>query len=98
MKLGVLLLFGVFLSGNAWSEDVSALQTAVRIAKDEMDKAQKERDAINHRVANEEKELTELKAQLEADKKRAVESANRYLESKKKYDKAQAALEKAWKK
>ncbi len=98
MKLGVLLLFGVFLSGNAWSEDVSALQTAVRIAKDEMDRAQKERDSIRHQVADEEQELTELKARLEADKKRAVESANRYLESKKKYDKAQAALEKAWKK
>lgn len=97
--LGIALFaLGLFASSLAWSEDVSALQTAVHIAQGELERAQKERDTFNRRVAEEEKELAELKAQLEADRKKAAEAATRYLESKKKYDKAQAALEKAWKK
>lgn len=93
-----LTLFGIFMAGNARSDDLSALQTAVHIAQDEMEKALKERDADIRRVAKGEKDLEELKSQLEADRKRASQSASRYLESRKKHDQAQAALDKAWKK
>lgn len=98
MRRVVLLMLGAFLSGNVWSEDVSALQTAVQIARDEVSKALKARDTLSQRVAREENELAELKAQLEADRIKAAESAKHYLESKEKYDKAQAALDRAWKK
>lgn len=93
----VLLLFGTFAAGNAGSADLSALQTAVHLAREEMGSAKKERDADARRVSADEKELVRQKAQLEADRKKAARSSTRYLESKKKYEKAQQALEKMWK-
>ncbi|MBI5659845.1 MAG: hypothetical protein HZC43_09945 [Nitrosomonadales bacterium] len=93
----VLLLFGALAAGNAWSADLSALQTAVHLAQDEMESARKERDADARRVAADEKELERQRAQLEADRKKAAHSSSRHLDSKRKYEKAQSALEKAWK-
>lgn len=93
----VLLLFGAFVAGNAGSADLSALQTAVHLAREAMENAKKERDADARRVSAGEKELEKQKAQLEADRKKAVHSSIRYLENKEKYEKAQSALEKMWK-
>ncbi|TXT25012.1 MAG: hypothetical protein FD134_1256 [Gallionellaceae bacterium] len=98
MKIPCLMLLGAFATGSAGGAELSALQTAMHIAQDEMERAMKERDADARRVSVGEKELERLKLQLEADRKKATQSANRYLESKKKYDKAQSALDKAWKK
>jgi Skp family chaperone for outer membrane proteins len=100
MKTGAaaLILLGATIAGNAPCADLSTLQTAVQLAKDEMEKAQKERDADARRVAKGEKDLEELKSQLDADRKKASQSAARHAESRKKYDKAQAALDKGWRK
>lgn len=94
----MLVLLGAFATGNAAAAELSALQTAMHIAQDEMESAMKERDADARRASAGEKELERLKSQLEADRKKASRSAGRYLESRKKYDRAQSALDKAWKK
>ena len=91
----VLCLLG--LTSLAQSGDLSALQTAAHITRDEMRNAEEERDADAKRVSAAEKELEQQKKQLETARKKASQSENRYLESKKKYDKAQTALDQAWK-
>lgn len=98
MKIPCLMLLGAFVTGSAGGAELSALQTAMHIAQDEMESAMKDRDADARRVLAGEKELERLKSQLDSDRKKAAQSASRYLESKKKYDKAQSALDKAWKK
>lgn len=89
------MLFG--LPPLAQARDLSTLQTALRIAQDEMKAAEAERDADVQRVAAAEKELDQLKKQLKAGREKATRSEKRYLESKKRYDKAQTALDQAWK-
>ena len=99
MLPGVLLL-ALFLFGlppAALAKDLSIVQTALRIAQDEMKAAEAERDADAQRVAATEKEMVRLKNQLEAERKKAAQSQKRYLESKKRSDKAQAAMDQAWK-
>lgn len=94
------LLLALFLFGLppvALAKDLSTLQTALRIAQDEMKTAEVERDADARRVAVTEKEMERLKKQLEAERKKAAQSEKRYLEGKKRYDKAQTALDQAWK-
>lgn len=93
----VLMLLGALVTGNAQSKDLSALQTAVHIAQDELNNAKEARDADAQRVSADEKELEKQKIQLEADRKKASQSASRYLDSKKKYDQAQSVLGQAWK-
>lgn len=94
------LLLALFLSGlppEALARDLSTLQTALRIAQDEVKAAEAERDTDAQRVAVTEKEMERLKKQLEAERKKAAQSEKRYLEGKKRYDKAQAAFDQAWK-
>ncbi len=93
----ILILCLLGLTSLARAGDLSALQTAVHIAQDDMKKAKEERDADVQRVSAAKKELERQKIQLETARKNAFLSESRYLESKKKYDKAQAALDKAWK-
>src|SRR3989338_202389 len=94
------LLLALFLSGlphSALARDLSTLQTALRIAQDEVKAAEAERDTDAQRVTATEKEMERLKKQLEAERKKAAQSEKRYLEGKKRYDKAQAAFDQAWK-
>jgi len=94
------LLLALFLFGlppSALARDLSTVQTALRIAQDEMKAAETERDADAKRVAATEKEMVRLKNQLEAERKKAAQSENRYVESRKRSDKAQAAFDEAWK-
>ncbi|MFZ2525635.1 MAG: hypothetical protein WAW87_10030 [Candidatus Ferrigenium altingense] len=94
------LLLALFLFGlpqAAVARDLSTLQTALRIAQDEVKAAEAERDADAKRVAVIEKEMERLKKQLEAERKKAAQSEKRYVESKKRSDKAQAAFDQAWK-
>ncbi|MDP2695081.1 MAG: hypothetical protein Q8O58_09470 [Gallionella sp.] len=101
-KLGLpsTLLLALFLFGlpqAAVARDLSTLQTALRIAQDEVKAAGAERDADAKRVAVIKKEMERLKKQLEAERKKAARSEKRYVESKKQSDKAQAAFDQAWK-
>ena len=94
------LLLALFLFGlppAALARDLSTLQTALRIAQDEVKAAEAERDADAKRVAVTEKEIERLKKQLEIERKKAAQSEKRYVESKKQSDKAQAAFDQAWK-
>ena len=93
----VLVLCLLGLTSLAQAKDLSALQTAVHIAQDDMKNTKEERDADAQRVSAAEKELEQQKKQLETARKKASQSESRYLESKKKYDKAQTALDQAWK-
>ena len=98
LKSGLLLVLCLYgLIPVAQAKDLSALQTAVQIARNEMEKARMERDADAQRLSAAEKEMEMLKKQLEAERKKAAQSESTYLESKQKYDKAQTALDKAWK-
>lgn len=94
-KLMLLLVLCLPLAAQA--RDLSTVQTALRIAQDEMKAAEAERDADAKRVAATEKEMVRLKNQLEAERKKAAQSEKRYLETKRRSDKAQAAFDKAWK-
>ena len=99
-KLVSPLLLALFLAGlppAALARDLSTLQTALRIAQDEVKAAEAERDADAKRVAATEKEMVRLKNQLEAERNKAARSEKRHRESRKQADKAQAAMDQAWK-
>lgn len=81
----------------ASAKDLSALQTAAEIARQEMDGAQADYNADTQRVAASRKNLEEAQKRLAADQKQAAASQQRYREAKARYDRAQATLDKAWK-
>lgn len=100
----MIALMGVF-SSLAEAADVSVLQTALSLARDEMDAAQRKHDASAQAVAQQQKIVARRKAQLaeenrrlEALQKDAKQGDAQYLEAKQKYDKAQANLDAAWRK
>ena len=91
----ILCLFGT--ASLAQAKDLSALQTALQIAQDELENAKAERDADANRLSAVEKEWERISKLLESERKKASQSESRYQESRKKHDKAQAALDQAWK-
>lgn len=98
LKSNLVLALCLFcLTSLVQAKDLSVLQTAVRIAQDNVKNAKEERDADAQHVSAAEKELEQQKKRLEAARKKASQSETRYLESKKNYDKAQTTLDRAWK-
>ena len=95
MLLLAFLLFG--WQPLAQARDLSTLQTALRIAQDEMKAAEAERDADAQRVVSTEKEIEQLNKQLKTAREKAVQSEKRCLEARKHNARAQAALDQAWK-
>jgi len=87
----------------AEAKDISTLQTAVTLAREDMDKAKDQHEADAQAVTQQQQVIAERKKQLaeensqlnkmQQDTKRAWEQ---YLEAKQKYDKAQANLDAAW--
>lgn len=96
MLLLALALFG--WSSLALAKDLSTLQTAMQVARKEMETAEEERIADARRVAEIEAEIEQLKAKLDAARKQSAQSEKRYAEGKKRYAKSQADFDKAWKK
>lgn len=94
----LLALFILPLPPLALAKDLSALQTALQMSLNEMKAAEAERDADAQQAAKTEKEVVRLKEQLEAQRKKSAQSETRYIESKKRYNKAQDNLDQAWKK
>jgi uncharacterized protein (DUF3084 family) len=82
---------------SALCRDLSSFQTALRVAQDELNAVQVERDADAQRMDATEKEVARLQKQLQADKAKAAKSEQRFLEQKVKFDKAQAAFDEAYK-
>ena len=93
---GMLLLALFGLSPLADARDLSTLQTALRVAQDELKTVEEQRDADAQFVAKTEMELEMLKKKLEAARSKAAWSDKRYLEAKQHYDKAQADIDRAW--
>lgn len=91
----VMLVFGLSLTAQA--KDLAIYQTALRIAQDEVQAIEVERNADSQRVLATEKEIERLKKQLGEERAKAAQSEKRYAEAKKKQDKAQAAFDEAWK-
>lgn len=92
----VLMLFG--LSPLALARDMSTFQTAMQVAREEMEAAEADRNADAKHVAEIETEMEKLKTQLDAARKKSALSEKRYVEGKKRYAKSQADFDKAWKK
>lgn len=81
----------------ASARELSALQTAVEISRQDMEKAQAEYNADAQRVAASKKNLEQAKQRLAADQKKAGASQQRYKEAKTRYERAQNTLDNAWK-
>lgn len=95
------LLLALFLFGlppEVLAKDLSTLQSALQIARNEMEAAEAERNADAKRVAEIETEMEQLKSKLDTARKKANQSEKRYVEGKKRYANSQADFDKAWKK
>ncbi len=87
----------------AEAKDISTLQTALTLAREDMEKAKDKHEANAQAVTQQQRIVTERKKQLadesrqldkmQKDTKRAFEQ---YLEAKQKYEKTQSILNAAW--
>ena len=90
-------------SNLAEAKDISTLQTAVALAREDMDKAKNKHEvdaqAVTQQqqvVAERKKQLAEDNRQLDKMQKDTKQALEKYIEAKKKYEKAQANLDAAW--
>jgi predicted nucleic acid-binding Zn-ribbon protein len=90
-------LFMLSMVPLAQAGDLSALQTAVEISRQEMEGAQADYNAAVQRVAVSRKNLEDAREKLAQSQKKADESQKRYQEAKSRYERAQTALDNAWK-
>lgn len=87
----------------AEATDISTLQTALELARGDMDKAKDKHEADTKAVTQQQHVITEQKQQL-ADSNSQLDKMQKdtkqdwaqYLEAKQKFDKAQANLNAAW--
>lgn len=96
---------GLAMTTLAEARDLSVLQSAVTYARDDMEKAKAAHEANTREIARQQqiveaqkKQLAEENKRLEKAKNNAVASQKLYLETKKKYEKAQSTLDEAWNK
>ncbi len=92
-----------FFSHLAEAMDISALQTALSLARENMEKAKDEHEANAKAVSKQQqiveerkKQLTDESNQLDKMQKDTKRAWQQYLEAKQKYEKAQATLDAAW--
>ena len=100
----ILMVPGVF-PPFAEAADVSTLQTALALARENMEKAKTKQDADQQAIAQQQKivaarkkELADETAKLEKMQKDSRQDEVQYREAMQKYSKAQANLDAAWKK
>ncbi len=96
---------GFIFPASADARDLSVLQSAVTYARDDMEKAKAAHEANTREVTRQQqiveaqkKQLAEENKQLEKAKNNTIASQKLYLETKKKYEKAQSTLDEAWNK
>jgi len=101
LALGVFAGFAFLGSSNA--EDLSALQSAASYAWKDMDNAKTLNQANNQEVILQQQVVEDKKRQLAEEEKRLEQAINKaaasqkhYLEARKKYEKAQSALDNVW--
>jgi len=90
-------LLALLMAPVAQARDLSALQTAVEVSRDQMRRAEVDYKADAEHVAASKKNLEDAQKQLAHDRQRATESLKKYQEAKARYERAQATLDKAWK-
>lgn len=98
LRLAVVsVLFCAVSAVAAQTQDLSALQVALEVARQGMQDARAEQAAdvksVNSAVRNQER----AQKQLDQARKNAAASKKRYQEAKARYDKAQTALNNVWK-
>ncbi|MEW6312810.1 MAG: hypothetical protein AB1513_02000 [Pseudomonadota bacterium] len=88
----------------AMAKDISALQTGVENARQEMEQAKADYDNSNEQIARtqrnveeQKQKLEEAKREWEEAKKNAAETKRAYQAARAKYEKAHSALKAAWK-
>jgi chromosome segregation ATPase len=87
----------------AVAADISTLQTALSLVRENMEKAKDKHDAKTKAVtqqqgivAERKKQLADESRQLEQMQKETKQAWEEYLDAQKKYEKAQANLDSAW--
>jgi hypothetical protein len=93
--LAALVLFA--LGFQVLARDVSIEQSTVQYARQEFEKAEAEHTADLEQAARTGKELGVLKKKYEDEQKRANLSEKKKQQAKARLDKAQEALDRAWK-
>lgn len=94
------MLAALILLGSAFplpARDVALEQSAVQYARQEFDKADAEHKADAERAALTKKALDSLKKQYDEEQKKASLSGKRKQQAKANLEKAQEALDRAWK-
>lgn len=97
LRVGVVAVLAALFALPASAKELSALQTAVEISRDELSSAESIYRADANRVKADQKELERVQQLLAADQKKAAQSKQKYDEAKARYDRAQSALDRAWK-
>jgi len=93
--LAALILFAV--ASQALPKDVSQQQSVVEYARQEYEQAAAEHKADAEQVAGTEKALESLKKRLLQERKKAIMSERKKQQAKARLDRAQEALDQAWK-
>ena len=93
--VAALVLFA--LGFQVLARDVALEQSAVQYARQEFEKAEAEHKADAEQAARTRKALEPLKKQFEEEQKKASLSEKKKQQAKAKLDKAQEALDRAWK-
>jgi len=101
--LATLFFAGLALAPSVNARDLSVLQTAASYAREDMEKAKAAYEADSKEAARQQQIVENLKKQLAEESKRLEKAKNNtiasqklYLETQKKYEKAQSALDDAW--
>ena len=93
--VAVLLLLSAIPAAQA--RDLSALQTAVEVSRQEMKSAEADYKVDTQRVAASKKKLEDAQKQLARSQQQAETSLKKYQEAKARYERAQTTLDNAWK-
>ncbi len=94
MVIAVILAIAPFA---ATAKDVSLQQSAVQYARQEYDRADAEHKADAEQLEQTRKALESLKKQFEQEQNKAALSEKKRQQAKAKLDKAEQALDRAWK-
>jgi len=93
----VAALILIAAASQALPKDVSQEQSAVQYARQEYEKAAAEHQADAEQVASTGKALESLKQRLQQERKKALLSERKKQQAKARLDRAQEALDQAWK-
>ena len=94
--IAALVLAGAVIQAPA--RDVSLEQSAVQFARQEFERADAEQKADAEQLARTGKALESLKKQFEQEQKKASASERNTQQARARLDKAEQALDRAWKK